>query len=106
MKTTTRTPGSLPTGQTAEKGFRSSWNGSRYREFLLLIAPLLLFSAYPLLRSFEHAGNSGVFGGVRMTGALIALLSLALLAVGLWPNLISTRVGPWLLTMLGEAPWQ
>ena len=73
MKTTTRTPGSLPTGQTAEKGFRSSWNGSRYREFLLLIAPLLLFSAYPLLRSFEHAGNSGVFGGVRMTGALIAL---------------------------------
>ena len=73
MKTTTGIHGSFPTEQTAEKGACSSGSGSRYRDCLPLIAPILLFSAYPLLRAFGHAGNPDVFGGVGMTGSLIAL---------------------------------
>ena len=73
MKTTARTLGNFPTGKTAAKDFGFSVNVDRYREIYLFIAPLLLFSAYPLLRAFEHAGNADVFGSVRMTGSLIAL---------------------------------
>lgn len=39
-------------------------------------------------------------------GLLIALLSLALLAVGIWPDLVQTLAGPWLQTMLGHVLWQ
>ncbi len=39
-------------------------------------------------------------------GALIALLSLALLAVGIWPDLVQSLAGPWLRTILGSVVWQ
>ncbi len=73
MKTTARPCGDIPAGRTAAKVLLPSERGSRYREIILLVAPLLLFSTYPLLRAFGHVGTAEVFGGVRMTGALIAL---------------------------------
>lgn len=73
MKTTARTPGDIPTGQTAIKTLLPSGTGNRYREIIMLMVPFLLFSAFPLLRAFGHAGTPEFFGGVRMTGALISL---------------------------------